>query len=106
MERQSGYIMARMKHEIVLAPEAAQDLKRLKAHDRAEVKDALGRHLRYEPSKVSKSRIKRLRGMNHPRYRLRVGEIRVFYDIKGNRVEILAIVPKTEAVSWLKEIGG
>jgi mRNA-degrading endonuclease RelE of RelBE toxin-antitoxin system len=44
--------------------------------------------------------------MNHPQYRLRVGEIRVFYDIKGNRVEILAIVPKTEAVSWLKEIGG
>jgi mRNA-degrading endonuclease RelE of RelBE toxin-antitoxin system len=98
--------MARMKYEIVLAPEAAQDLKRLKAHDRAEVKDALDRHLRHEPNKVSKSLIKRLRGMNHPQYRLRVGEIRVFYDITRNRVEILAIVSKTEAVSWLKEIGG
>jgi mRNA-degrading endonuclease RelE of RelBE toxin-antitoxin system len=95
-----------MRYEIVLAPEAAQDLKRLKAHDRSEVKDALDRHLRYEPSKVSKSRIKRLRGMNHPQYRLRVGEIRVFYDITGNRVEVLAIVSKTEAVPWLKEIGG
>ncbi len=98
--------MARMKFEIILAPEAAQDLKRLKAHDRAEVKDALDRHLRFEPGKVGKSRIKRLRGMNHPQYRLRVGEIRVFYDITGNRVEILAIVSKTDAVSWLKEIGG
>jgi mRNA-degrading endonuclease RelE of RelBE toxin-antitoxin system len=98
--------MARMIYEIILAPEAAQDLKRLKAHDRAEVKDALGRHLRYEPGKVSKSRIKRLRGMNHPQYRLRVGEIRVFYDITENRVEVLAIVSKTEAVSWLKRIGG
>ena len=98
--------MARMKYEIILAPEAAQDLKRLKAHDRAEVKDALDRHLRYEPSNVSKSRIKRLRGMNHPQFRLRVGEIRVFYDIMGNRVEILAIVSKNEAISWLKEIGG
>jgi mRNA-degrading endonuclease RelE of RelBE toxin-antitoxin system len=98
--------MARMKYLIIFAPEAAQDLKRLKAHTRAEVKDALDRHLRYEPRKVSKSRIKRLRGLSHPQYRLRVGEIRVFYDITGKTVEVLAIVSKTEAVSWLEEMGG
>jgi len=98
--------MARMKYKIILAPEAVQDLKRLKARNRSEVKDALDRYLRYEPGKVSKSRIKRLRGMNHPQYRLRVGEFRVFYDITENCVEVLAIVSKTEAVSWLKEIGG
>ena len=45
--------MARMKYEIILAPEAAQDLKRLKAHTRSEVKDALERHLRHEPGRVS-----------------------------------------------------
>lgn len=106
MGRESGYIMARMKYEIVLAPEAAKDLKRLKAHDRAEVKDALERHLRHEPKKASKSRIKRLRGINHPQYRLRVGKIRVFYDITGTQVEVLAIVSKSEAVSWLEEMGG
>jgi mRNA-degrading endonuclease RelE of RelBE toxin-antitoxin system len=76
--------MARMKYEIILAPEAAQDLKRLKAHTRSEVKDALERHLRHEPGRVSKSRIKRLRGVNHPQYRLRVGEIRVFCQEDGN----------------------
>jgi len=97
--------MARMRYKIVLAPEAAQDLKRLKAHVRAEVKDALDKHLRYEPAKVSKSRIKRLRGLSHPQYRLMVGEIRVFYDITGHVVEVLAIVPKSEAASWLKEMG-
>ena len=97
--------MARMRYKIVLAPEAAQDLKRLKAHVRAEVKDALDRHLRYEPAKVSKSRIKRLRGLSHPQYRLMVGEIRVFYDITGRVVEVLAIVPKSEAASWLEEMG-
>ncbi len=95
-----------MKYEIVLAPEAAQDLKRLKAHTRSEVRDALDRHLRNEPGKASKSRIKRLRGINHPQYRLRVGEVRVFYDITGNTVEVLAIISKHEAASWLKEIGG
>ncbi len=34
-----------------------------------------------------------------------VGEIRVFYDITGQAVEVLAIVPKSEAASWLEEIG-
>ena len=97
--------MARMRYEIILAPEAAQDLKRLKAHMRSEVKDALERHLRHEPKSVSKSRIKRLRGINHPQYRHRVGEIRVFYDITENTVEVLAIVAKTEAASWLEEMG-
>ena len=95
-----------MKYEIILAPEAVQDMKRLKAHDRAEVKDALERHLRHQPAKVGKSRIERLRGLNHPQYRLRVGEIRVFYDIAENRVEVLGIVPKSKAVSWLEEMGG
>jgi len=97
--------MARMKYEIILAPEAARDLKRLKAHTRSEVKDALERHLRHDPGRVSKSRIKRLRGINHPQYRLRVGEIRVFYDITENTEEVLAIVSKTESTSWLEEMG-
>jgi mRNA-degrading endonuclease RelE of RelBE toxin-antitoxin system len=95
-----------MRYEINFAPEAVQDLKRLKAHTRSEVKDALDRHLRYEPGKESKSRIKRLRGMDHPQYRLRVGEVRVFYDITGKNVDLLAIVSKTEAASWLEELGG
>ena len=97
--------MARMKYEIILAPEATQDLKRLKAHVRGEVKDALERHLRHEPAKVSRSRFKRLRGFSHPQYRLMVGDIRVFYDITGRVVEVLAIVPKSEAASWLEETG-
>jgi mRNA interferase RelE/StbE len=97
--------MARMRYEIVLAPEAVNDLKRLHARVRAEVKDALERHLRHEPAKVSKSRIKRLRGLSHPQYRLRVEEVRVFYDITEKVVEVLAIVPKSEAASWLKDMG-
>ena len=97
--------MARMKHEIILAPEAARDLKRLKADIRARVKVALGRYLRHEPEMGSRSRIKRLRGLSHPQYRLMAGEIRVFYDVTGRVVEVLAIVPKSEAASWLEEMG-
>jgi mRNA interferase RelE/StbE len=45
----------------------------------------------------------RSRGLLRPQYRLRVGEIRVFYDVSGATVEILAIVAKSEAESWLAQ---
>jgi len=54
---------------------------------------------------VSKSRVKRLRGIRRPQYRLRVSEIRVFYDIVEDMVEVLAIVHKSDAATWLAEIG-
>ena len=41
--------------------------------------------------------------MRRPQYRLRIGEVRVFYDISGATVEILAIVAKSEAESWLAQ---
>jgi mRNA interferase RelE/StbE len=44
-----------------------------------------------------------LRGLRRPQYRLRVGEVRVFYDISGTTVEVLAIVAKSEADSWLAQ---
>jgi len=94
-----------MRYEIVLAPEAAEDLKRLKAHLRTEVKDAIEQHLRHEPQKTSRSRIKRLRGLSKPQYRLRVGEVRVFYDISASSVEVLAIVAKSHVEEWLRRTG-
>jgi mRNA-degrading endonuclease RelE of RelBE toxin-antitoxin system len=94
-----------MRFAIVLAPEAVEDLKRLRANIRATVRSALETHLRHEPEKSSRSRIKRLRGLRRPQYRLRVGEIRVFYDVSGTTVEVLAIVPKSEAESWLAQFG-
>lgn len=62
-------------------------------------------HLRHEPSKLRKSRIKRLRGLSRPQYRLRVDEPRVFYDVTGDKVQVLAIVAKSDADAWLAEEG-
>src|SRR5437588_9807310 len=92
-----------MPFAVVLAPEAVEDLRRLTAHVRATVRTALETHLRHEPGKASRSRIKRLRGLLRPQYRLRVGEVRVFYDVSGATVEILAIVAKSEAETWLAQ---
>ena len=65
------------------------------------MRDAIERHLRHEPTKVSRTRIKRLRGLQRPQYRLRVDEVRVFYDVTKTAVEILAIVSKAKAQDWL-----
>lgn len=94
-----------MRFDIVLAPEAVVDLKRLKASVRATVRAAIENHLRNEPTKISRSRIKRLRGLYRPQFRLRVGDVRVFYDVSESVVEVLAIVTKSEVESWLKQIG-
>jgi mRNA-degrading endonuclease RelE of RelBE toxin-antitoxin system len=94
-----------MRHEIVLAPEALEDLRRLSASARAAVREAIERHLRHQPSRTSKSRIKRLRGLTRPQFRLRVGEIRVFYDVSGRTGEVLAIVAKPDASAWLSKAG-
>lgn len=50
-------------------------------------------------------RIKRLRGLSRPQCRLRVDEVRVFYDVTGSTVEVLAIVARSEAEAWLAQFG-
>ncbi len=94
-----------MRHEIEFAPEAAQDYRDLDAHVRGVVRDAIETHLRHQPTRTSKSRIKRLRGVSRPQYRLRVGDLRVFYDVTESTMQILAIVPKSLADEWLERCG-
>ena len=94
-----------MRYGILLAPEAVDDLSRSSAHLRATVKSAIETHLRHTPTAPSKSRIKKLRRETRPHYRLRVGEVRVFYDVSEGTVEVLAIVPKSAAAEWLERVG-
>jgi mRNA-degrading endonuclease RelE of RelBE toxin-antitoxin system len=96
-----------MRYAVLLAPDAVEDLTRLRAYDRAKVRDAITK-LRSDPTHVGRSRIKRLRGLRKPQYRLRVDEVRVFYDVVEEPVpgvEVLAIVAKKEAAAWLEREG-
>ena len=85
----SGCNIARIRYEVVLAPEAVEDPRRLKANVRANVRDAMETCLRHQPTRASRSRIKRLRGMSRPQYRLRVDEVRVFYDVGEDIGEVV-----------------
>ena len=94
-----------MRYAIILSPEAVEDLEHFKANLRASVRDAIETHLRHAPTKVSKSRIKRLRGLNRPQYRLRIDDISVYYDVIETSVEIVAIISKSESADWPARVG-
>lgn len=94
-----------MTYEIVLTDTAKKHFRELDAQWRTVVRKGLDVHLRHEPMKLSRSRIKRLRESEHPEYRLRLDPYRVFYDVARQRVAVLAIVPKDEAAGWLDRHG-
>ena len=94
-----------MPYAIELAEDSKRDIQARRSFERRKVVDAIERHLRHEPAKESQSRIKRLRELARPQYRLRVDDIRVFYDIVDGVVEIIAVIAKSQAAEWLAREG-
>ncbi len=85
---------------IVVRPRAAAQIRRLRRIDAVAVLDAIEVHLRHEPDRVRRSRIKRLRGRQSTAYRLRVGDYRVFYDIAEAEVVIIAVLHKRDTAEF------
>jgi len=94
------------KYGIVLKPAAVKDLDRLSRFDAATISDMMEECLGDEPAKESKSRIKRLRGISDPDYRLRVGDYRVFYSIDdvARQVNVLRIMHKDGTREYYQEL--
>ena len=90
-------------YRVVFRPGAAGQIRRLRHVIAVAVIDAIETHLRYEPERLSRSRIKRLRGKQDATYRLRGGEYRVFYDVVEDRVIVTAVLHKQETVSFYRE---
>jgi mRNA-degrading endonuclease RelE of RelBE toxin-antitoxin system len=59
-----------------------------------------------EPTRESRSRIKRLELLDSPAYRLRVGDYRVFYDVDVDAaaVSVLRVMSKEESLIYLAEL--
>ena len=85
-----------MFFEIVFSPEAIDHLKEFTARERRLVLDAIEDNLKHEPSRVTAQR-KPLRPNPLASWELRVGELRVYYQIEmDNRILIVAVGRKTE----------
>ena len=94
-----------MAYRIVFTENAIDDFNSLDARWQAMVRDAIRVHLSHELTKQSRSRIRRLRDLRHPQFRLMVSGIRVFYDVRGTDVVIIAMMSKERTIQWLKEHG-
>ncbi len=81
------------------------DLREIRAYDRKAVLDTIERVLHTNPTQSSKSRIKRLRGLDSPQYRLRIDDFRVFYDVSGEEVHVMRVLSKAAVAAYLQEMG-
>jgi mRNA interferase RelE/StbE len=93
-------------YTIMLKPSAVTDMDALRKYDATHIADAMERHLQQNPTKEGKSRIKRLRGISNPDYRLRVGDYRIFYvvDEIAHRVHVLRVMHKNQTLEYYKEL--
>ncbi len=93
-----------MPFEIEVTREAESDLDKIRPFYRRQILDGLELHLRHIPMRSSRARIKRLRSVESPEYRLRVGGFRIFYDVDEAemRVTVLRILAKEEALKYLE----
>jgi len=96
--------MGGMPFEVEVTEEAETDLDSIKPFYRKQILDAMETYLRDAPERTSRSRIKRLRSVDSPGYRLRVGDFRVFYDVDPEErcVTILRVLSKEGALRYLK----
>lgn len=90
-----------MPFELRYSEEAVNQLKALRAFDRAAVIDQIEKVLAVNPTLESKVGIKRLRQPAPTQYRLRVGEMRVFYDVDQDVVLIIQILSKQDSIGYL-----
>ena len=93
-----------MVYDIEFAREAEADLDAIKPFHRNRILDGIESQLTKAPMQTSRSRIKRLRSVESPAYRLRVGEFRVFYDVDVSErtVTILRVLSKEQALLYLE----
>ncbi|MCX7011501.1 MAG: type II toxin-antitoxin system RelE/ParE family toxin [Candidatus Sumerlaeota bacterium] len=94
-----------VRHEFILKPSAVRDLDRIRKHYAVMIADGIEEFLTHNPTRESKSRIKRLRGIQDPDYRLLLGEYRIFYNVDEaeRRVEVLRILHKGETHRYYEE---
>jgi mRNA-degrading endonuclease RelE of RelBE toxin-antitoxin system len=87
--------MAKRSITIQYVEEAVADIESLRTHDQRKIMAAIVEHLGRDPTKESKSRIKRMRQPFWCQFRLRVEDFRVYYDVEaGLRVTILRVLEK------------
>jgi mRNA-degrading endonuclease RelE of RelBE toxin-antitoxin system len=95
-----------MPYRLEFTHDAIRDLQRLRASDAARIAGECQRILSVNPTLTSQARVKHLRGGVFPPYRLRIGDYRVFYDVRENDqvVVVYGVTDKAHAQEWLDQM--
>ena len=89
------------RYEVVYSPESLEDLKSLRLYDQRAVIDAIEQTLPFAPTTETKSSVKRMEQPFWCQFRLRVDDLRVYYNVYQDegRVSILRIIKKGTEVT-------
>ncbi len=92
------------KFKVIFSPQALREIEGLETDTALQLAKDIKAYLETSPLPIGKRRIKKLTGYNHPLYRLRSGDFRVYYRILPDSVVILAITHKKESEKFLRRM--
>jgi mRNA interferase RelE/StbE len=93
------------KYQVRVAPEAVKQLRRLDAAQRSRVDRALKRIARPTPSSSrGGNSLKMIRGRGDRFFRLRVGQLRVIFDVlrEDRVIHVIAVLDRRDLERWLR----
>ena len=93
------------EYQIILRKAAAEDLDKISKFHAAKIADKLESHLSINPTLESKSKIKKLRGLQRTEFRFKVEPYRIFYNVDTEKgiVTIDRILHKDETLQFYLE---
>ena len=90
------------KYRLDFTEDAGRDLNRIKKYYARRIVKRIEATLLYGAEDVTRIGVRKLRGFE-TLYRLRVGDYRVFYQVKSEEVTLLRVLSKQEEAEFYKE---
>jgi mRNA-degrading endonuclease RelE of RelBE toxin-antitoxin system len=96
--------MREKSFSVFFSPAAVRDVDRLEAAAAIQLIRDIKTYLELRPIPIGKSRVKKIAGFNPPLYRIRSGDFRAYYRIRGQEVIILAVTARKDSEKRLKRV--
>jgi len=90
--------------KVVFAPAAVRDVESLEVDEAVPLVRDIRVYLETRPIPIGKPRIRKLAGYDPPLYRLRSGDFRAYYRIRGDEVVVLAVTRRKDSAKRLKRV--
>jgi len=92
------------RFKVVFSPAAVRDIDGLEVETAVQIVKDIKTYLETLPIPIGKSRLKKLTGFNPPLFRMRSGDFRAYYRLRGDEVVILVVTRRKDSDKRLKRI--